>query len=151
MPLKASHVIFGVGALVLVGLLAAKRAAGFLSYYINKVGIRFEGFPIPAPILKLDVVAQNPSNELFVIRSIAGDAFIDNSKIGSVSMFQTINIPPNATATIPVEIRLSLTAVVSDLVNLIQSGSGIPKTIQLKGYVNANAVTSDLNLNYQIG
>lgn len=148
MRLKPAQILLPVAGLLVVGLLLQKKAAGALNYFINKVAIAFEGI---TPVLRLDIVIQNPSNEGFVVRSITGDITSNGSVIGNASMFQTITISPNSQTLMPVFVRLSPLAVVSDLVSLITKGSGIPQTITFKGYVNANEIVSDINMTYKIG
>lgn len=148
LAVKAAHILLPVAGIVAIGLLMTKKAAGTLTYYIKKVSLNFEGI---TPIIRLDIGIQNPSNSQFVVRSIAGDVLANNTVIGNASAFQTIVVSPNSEATLPLYIRLSALAIVSDLVSIITKGSGIPQTLSFKGYVNANDFVTDLNLSYKIG
>lgn len=145
--LKPSHLILPIVGLVAAGLLLMKKGAATLGYYIQKVGISIDGF---TPILRLDVGVQNPSNQSFTIRSIAGSVTVDGQPVGTVSMFETIVVAPVSQAIIPVYIRLSPLAIVSDLVSIITKGSGIPKTIVFNGYVNVNELVDDVQLTYKL-
>lgn len=136
-----------LAGLVAWGLLAAKRASGALNYYVSKVALSFEGV---TPVLRLDITTQNPSNHSFIIKSIAGDLLVDGQKVGNASVFQTITIPETSVQIIPVYVRLSPLAVVSDLVRIITQGSGIPKEISFKGFINVNDIVADLDLTYKI-
>ncbi len=147
LALKGSQILLPLAGLLALGLLLLKKAAGSLNYFIRGVAIAFEGI---TPVLRLDIVVQNPSNQTFVVRSITGDVSVDSSVVGNASMFQTVTIAGNAQAVLPVQVRLSPLAIVSDLVSIITKGSGIPKTIVFKGYVNANEVVNDIDLTYKI-
>lgn len=147
MKLKAAHILIPVAGLVVAGLLLSKKASGYLNYYIKKLAVSFSGF---TPLLKIDVAVQNPSNEQFVITSIAGDVKADGSVIGSGSLFQQVVIAPNSESVLPVVVRLSPLAVVSDLINIITKQSGIPMTVGFDGYVNANGFVTPIDLVYNV-
>lgn len=148
MALRTSQLLLPVAGLLVIGLLLQKKAAAALHYFIKGVAISFEGI---TPVLRIDVMVQNPSNQSFTVRSIVGSLFADGSKIGDASLFQTVTIAPNSQSVLPVQVRLSPLAIVSDLVSLIMKGSGIPKTIVFNGYVNANEMVTDVNMTYSIG
>jgi late embryogenesis abundant protein len=145
--LKPAHILIPVAGAVALGLLMTKKASGALNYFVSKVAVSFDGF---TPVLRLDIAIQNPTNSQFVVKSIAGDVLANDSVIGNASMFQTLVVPPNAQTIMPVYVRLSPLAIVSDLVSIITKGSGIPQTIKFKGYVNANDFVTDLSLSYNI-
>lgn len=148
MALKPSQLLLPVAGLLAIGLLLQKKAAAALHYFIKGVAISFEGI---TPVLRIDIMVQNPSNQSFTVRSIVGSLFVDGDKVGDASMFQTVTIAPNSQAVMPVQVRLSPLAIVSDLVSLITKGSGIPKTLTFNGYVNANEIVNDVNMTYSIG
>ena len=148
MALKPSQLLVPVAGLLVIGLLLQKKAAGALNFLIKNVAIAFEGI---TPVLRLDILVQNPSNQSFTFRSIVGGLYVDGSKVGDASMFQTITISPNSQQVLPVQVRLSALAIVSDLVSIITKGSGIPKSIRFSGYVNANEIVSAIDMTYQIG
>ena len=81
---------------------------------------------------------------------MSGSCFVSDTNIGTFAMFEQIIINPNAQALLPLIVRLSPLAIVSDLITLITRGSGIPQTIKLEGVVNANNIVSELNLSYKI-
>ena len=147
LKLKPAYILLPVAAFIAISLFAQKTAAGFLNYLIKSVAISFEGI---TPVLKIDVMVQNPSNQQFVIRSISGDALANDQVIGTFSMFQQVIISPNSQIALPVIVRLNPLAIVSDLVTLILRGSGISQVIKLKGYVNANNIVAPLELSYKV-
>ena len=146
MQLQAKHLLLPIGCLLAIGLFAQGKAAGMLSYIVKSAGLSFEGV---TPVLKLNVTVQNPSNQQFVIRSITGEATIDGDTVGNFYMFQTVAVYPNSEQIVPLYVRLNSTAIVSDLVRLIQLG-GNSLEVRMKGFINVNGFVSDLNLNYKV-
>jgi len=140
-------ILLPIAALVALGLYAQKRAAGFLNFYIQSVALAFDNF---TPVLRLNIVVQNPSNEQFIVRSLTGQVFANDQPIGNVSSFVTSYVNPNTQIVIPVYVRLNLVSIVSDLVTLIQGGGGMSQTIKIKGVVNANSIVSNIDLTYKI-
>lgn len=147
MTLKPAYILLPLAGLFALGLFAQKRASAMLTYLIDGIGFAWEG---TAPLLRLDMIVQNPSNEQFTIKSIVANAYTNGHTLGNISMFQTIVINPHSVQVLPVFVRMNLSAVVSDLIALLQKGSGNPQEITLKGYVNANGFVSPLNMTYKL-
>lgn len=141
------YVFTGIAALVATTLFAQKRAAGYLQFFVQGVAVAFDGI---TPVLKVNLAIQNPSNQRFVIKSLVAELTANGSTIGNVSSFQTVNVAPNSQMILPILIRLSLLAVAMDIVNLIQTRSGVSQQIKLKGAVNANDMLIPLELDYKI-
>lgn len=125
-----------------------KKALDQLQFLVQGVGIKFDNF---TPILKVDLMCQNVSNETFKINSIVGSLYSNNNYIGNVSNFTQISVLPSSQIIVPIEIRLSLTGIVSDLINLITTKSGITQNLVLNGYINASGIVAPLNINYKLG
>ena len=147
MTLKPAYILLPLAGLLAFDLFAQKSAAGKLSYFIHKLGLKWDG---GTPIVQIDMQVQNPSNQQFIIKSIVASAFSNGNPIGNISTFQTVVISPNSQQIVPVLVRLNAVAVVSDLLSLIQKGSGNPQELTIEGYVNANGFVSPLNLTYKI-
>lgn len=140
-------IILGIGALAAWFAIAKKNAIPLLNYYLSGLGIDFDGV---TPILNVRLNIQNVTNEQFNINSIVANVYADGVQIGNLSTFIPVTIRPNSQITLPVNIRLQLLAIVSDLVDLIQKKTGIPKTLSIKGYVNASGVVVPMEINYTI-
>lgn len=136
-----------VGLLIALGLFAQKRASGFLSYYIKSLALAFDGM---TPVVKVNLVIQNPSNEQFVVRSLVATLFANGEAVGNVSAFTTITVNPNSQQILPVYVRLNTLSIVSDIVTLFQNNSGIQMTLNLKGVVNANSIVAPIDVSYKI-
>lgn len=144
--LQAKHILLPVAGLLAIGLYAQSRAAKFLNFFIDSVAFAFDQ---AQPVLRLNIMVQNPSNEQFVIRSITGNAYLGETKAGSFSMFQTITIPPNNQQLVPLYVRLLPSGIVSEFIRMIQLG-GNPMTVRLQGFVNANGFVNELALDYKV-
>lgn len=149
MRVKPGHILVPAVALVGFWALSLARAAGTLSFYISSIDLSFSGI---TPVIRINLIVQNPSGTSFTIRSITGNLYstMETRPIGSVSMFDTIVIAANSQSILPIYVRLNAMSVVSDLLTLIQRGSGNPQSIKLDGYVNANGIVHPLDLDYKI-
>lgn len=147
MRLKPAYILLPIAGLIALGLMAQKKAAGFLNMFIDTVSIAFSGL---TPVIRVNIAIQNPSNEQFVIKSLVANLKAGEKLIGNVSSFDTIVINPNAQIIYPVFIRLGLVAIVQDIITLIQNRSGPSQTLELSGHINANGIVSPLELSYKI-
>ena len=124
-----------------------KKAIGLLNYYIHGVDIDFDGL---SPILKLDIGIQNPSNSSFQVRDFVGNLTANGNNIGTMSSFIPLEVPPASQVVYPVYVRMNPIGIVEDIINLLQSKSGISQTINLSGFVNASGVVAPISLTYKI-
>lgn len=135
------------GAAIAYYLYTQKRAISLLNYYIHGVALDFQGL---APILKIDIGIQNPSNTGFEVRDFVGNLVANGNNIGTMSAFTPLTVAPASQVIYPVYIRLNAIGIVEDIIQLIQSQSGISQTIALTGYVNASGIVAPINLTYKI-
>lgn len=124
-----------------------KKAIGLLNYYIHDIGVDFDGL---APLMKLNIAIQNPSNSSFLVRDFVGNISANGYNIGTVSSFTPLSVPAASQVYYPVIVRLNLIGVVTDIINLIQQRSGISQEIILNGYVNASGIVAPVYLKYKI-
>lgn len=146
--MKAKDILIPAGLIIAWFVFAQRKALNLLSFLITKIKLSFEGI---TPILNVNLVIQNPSNEKYTINSFVGNLQSGTEIIGNVSSFVPTVILPNSQTTYPLTIRLSLIGVVSDLIALIQQGSGISQTLILNGYLNASGIVAPVNISYKIG
>ena len=146
--MNKSTVLLGIAAVAAWFLYTQKKAIGMLSYSIQSVGLNFDGL---TPILRLNILVQNVSQEAFVINAFVGNLVSNGDTIGTMSLFGQYAVPAASQSILPIDVRLSLIGVVSDIVNVIQKGSGIAQNVSLTGYVNASGVVAPVNLTYKIG
>lgn len=140
-----------IGIIILAGFGLAfynqQRSAGFLEYVVKNVGLSFPG---ATPILNVEIGIQNPSNTSFVVSAIAGTLYANGEPLSNISSFAEVNIPAKTQAIYPLDFRLSLLGIVSDIVKIFSSG-GIAQQLEFKGTVNANGAAFPINLKFQIG
>lgn len=123
------------------------RSAGFLEYIVKRVQLNWSGL---SPILTVNIGIQNPSNTSFVVSGLAGTLYANGEPISNVSSFAEVSIPAKTEAVYPLDCRLSLIGVASDIVKIF-SGGGIAQTLKFDGTVNANGVALPITLNFTIG
>lgn len=146
--MKAKDILIPAAALVAWLVLAQKKALNLLNYIIQGVGLSWEGI---TPILNITLLIQNVSNENYTINSFVGNLYSGSTLIGNVSSFTPTQVLPSSQTLYNLKIRLSLIGVVSDLVALINQGSGIAQNLTLNGYVNASGIVAPVIITYKIG
>ncbi len=135
-------------ALIGYNLIAKAKASDTLNYYpAGLPRIRFEG---ATPVLTIGLAAQNVSNQRFTIRSIAANVSANGFLVGNVSYWLPQVIEPRSQSVLTLDIRLSLLAVVNDIINAVQTGE-ISQEITLKGWVNVDGFQSPLEMKYKLG
>lgn len=137
-----------IAAIAGYALLAKKSASGSLVFYPASVrNIKFQG---STPIMTVGLVIQNPTNQKFVVKSLAGNLFANNYLVGNLSSFQTTEILPNSEVILYVEIRLSLISIVNDIIRAFQFGN-FSQDLLLKATANVDNYPVPLTLNYKVG
>jgi hypothetical protein len=129
-------------------LMQQKKALDILNYYIASVGLTFDGVQ---PILTLHIGVQNVSNASFTINSFVGNLTANDKTLGTASSFIPILIGASSQTTFPVQIRLNLIGITSDIIAILNGQSGLQQTIKLQGYVNASGLVAPVELTYKIG
>lgn len=133
----AKPIFIGLSAFLLYSLVSKARAAGSLNFYPDKIAdIDVDGF---SPVITAFVRVQNTSNQSLVLRSIAGNVYTNGNLIGNISNFQSVQIPANAEALIPLYLRLSWLNVVNDIIKAFQGGSA-KATIDVDTTVNIDGL-----------
>ena len=138
--------IIGAAALA-YWYLTKKKAIGFLNYYIQGIGLTFDGF---TPIMKLNIGIQNPSNTSFTVKDFVGNLSCNGNNIGTMSSFTPMEIPAASQIIYPLFIRMNLIGIVSDIIALLENQSGIEQDIELTGFVNASGIVAPIDLKYKI-
>lgn len=123
------------------------RSAGFLNFYLKNAELKFSGI---TPILTLGLAIQNPSNSSFTIKSVVGNLYSNSYLIGNVSAYGEKIVAPASEQIYPLEVRLSLIGVVSDLVKVF-TGGGIAQQVEFDGAINVDNLTQPLDFKYTIG
>jgi LEA14-like dessication related protein len=141
--------IIGLSFLALLGLyfFNQQRDAGYLEYVVKRVDLNWAG---ASPIFTVSLGIQNPSNTTFTVESIAGTLYSNGDPLGNISAFDKIVIPPNDETVYPLNFRLSLIGVASDIIKIF-TGGGTSQQIEFDGVVNANGIAVPLKFKYVIG
>jgi hypothetical protein len=151
-PLRSSMnttTILGLSALAAIGLyfVRLKGTVSNLNFYVYGAGLTFDGI---VPVLHLDVAIQNPDENSFVIKSIAGQLSSNGYPIGNVSAFTQATVPPLGQIVYPIYIRLSLISIVSDIVHVF-TGGGVQQKVEFNGTTRIDNLTAPLSFEYTIG
>lgn len=145
--MRLTPIIIATGAAIAIMAMVKSKSAQSLNYIFQGIRAAWQG---SAPVLSLQIGVQNPTNQSFLIKSIVGSLYSAGTPIGNVSSFTPVNIAANNVTTIPVNIRLSLIGIATDLFNLIKNGNGQAHEIEFSGYVNADNISVPLKLTYKV-
>lgn len=135
------------GVAVAAAAFFTHRAVAMLNFALKGVAFRWEG---AAPVLRFKVSVQNVSNESFQVKSVVGTLRANGFVVGNVSTFTPVVVPPASAAEMEIDVRMSLIGVVSDIVNVIEQGSGPSQELEFTGNVNASGIVQPLELKYKI-
>lgn len=136
--------VLGIGAYY---YLTQTKAISLLTYVIQGVQLSFQGIN---PVLRVNIGIQNVSNSSFTINSFVGNISSGGQNLGNLSSFAVMQIPAASQVSYPVDIRLNLIGAASDIISLINQGSGNPIKITFNGFVNANNIVAPVTMDYTI-
>jgi hypothetical protein len=141
-------VALGLGGIVLYTLFAKASAVGTLNFYPASVkNIHFDG---PTPVMRVGLAVQNTSNQKFVLRSLAGSLYSNNTLCGNAAFFTEQTILPNSQIILNIDIRLSFLGVVNEIIQAFQYNN-FKKELEFEGYVNIDNYQVPLNIKYTVG
>jgi hypothetical protein len=141
-------ILLGLAGIVGYELLAKTQALGTVNFFPGKLhSLSFDG---ATPIVTVQLLAQNTSNKLFTMQSIAGNVYTDNYLVGNVSNFTAVQIAPNTQTAIPIKIRLSLLAVVNEIIAAIQTGN-FSKTLYVDAHANIDGLQVPIKETFKVG
>lgn len=151
--MNATPIVLGLGAYLAIKLFAKKAAADKLSYFVQKVSLRFSGI---TPVLEIIIGVQNPTNTTINLGSIAGDLYINDNYVANIFSYQLVPIAARSATLYPISARLSLSGLIGegkDIVEAISTGQYntlLNQSLKFKGYVNAEGVTMPLQFSYKV-
>lgn len=141
--MKLPTLLLAVAAFIGLVAFTKKKAADLLNFNFAGIDAHFDGI---TPVITVNVAVQNPTNEAFHVRAITGNLTANNYDIGTVSNFNAATIPPASQVIYPLDIRVSLFGIVSDLWNAIK-GNGLQQKIKFDGIANVDGVSIPLIIN----
>lgn len=97
--------------------------------------------------LKVAIIISNPTSDKIIVRSVVGELYINNKKIGNVESFATTEILPNNKTTLYVEVRLMALQLVETYKNLLEQ-KGFKIEVGLTGSININNKLVPFRVNY---
>lgn len=137
-------IIAAVGAgIIVLNKLQTGSAASNLKYVFDKIDVKFMVLNIQ---ISVDIKVQNPSSSSFIIKSFAGDLFVNDYYIGNVSNFTATEIQGNSETIYRVAIQVSTLALPGAILSILQNFTGI--TAKLSGTINVDNLAVPINLRY---
>jgi hypothetical protein len=141
-------VLLGGAALIAYNIFIKGKALGSINFLPGQIkSFSFDG---ATPVLTVGIVAQNTSNQKFVIRSIAGSVTADSYYVGSVSYFNSVDVLPNSQVQVFVNIRFAAIGIVQDIINAFQTNDYTQEVI-FKGYANVDNFQVPIENKYKVG
>jgi hypothetical protein len=149
--LKVIPTLLIVGGAALLLTKAAKAGvATRLNMFIGKIDIACSGFLCTAPIVTLNLIVQNPTEDQLTIRSLAAKFFVNAQYVGDIFFFNNLPLVPMAETPFPVEARISAASVLSQVVSIIKGEQGIAAEMRMTGTCNVEGVNVPVDLQYKI-
>lgn len=136
--------LIGAGV-ILLSRLGTAGAADRLKFVFQKISAEFkDALSIQ---INVDIVIQNPTSTSFIIKSFAGDLFVNDYYIGNVSNFTATQIKGNTQTTYRVAIQVSTLSLPAPVISILQNFTGL--TAKLDGTINVDDLGVPLTLEYK--
>lgn len=91
---------------------------------------------------------QNPNSENIVIRSVVGDFFINNRKVGNVSSFVMTNVAPNNETYFTVAVNVKFVNLLAVWYKYVEKTTAI--NTRFVGTININNKPFPVNVSYRV-
>lgn len=145
---NALKLLLAAGAIVAFSAFQKVNASGSLNFYPASINqITFDGM---TPVANIGLAIQNPSNQQFVIHSIAGNVYANDYLIGNVSSYINQTIKANSQAVYNLNIRFSILGIVNDIIRSFENKSGINQILELQANINVDNFTIPLKVKYKV-
>jgi len=129
--------LFGVVGLFVYSLFAKAQAGKKLNVMFRTLRI-LKPSGLSLPTIQAIFSLQNPSSQQIILKSIVGDLYLNNKHLSNVSDFKQITIPANNEIDLPINIKIGLLDVLSNIKNLINSKKKF--AVSFEGNVNAENI-----------
>lgn len=114
---------------------------------LTSVRVQLKDISIKGGRIVIQVNVQNPTSSPVVVRSIVGDLYFNDIRVGNVQSFQVMNLHPNSEGSLVADIALKIPDVMTTVANAISQRSGVVFTFN--GHINVNNDTIPLTINYR--
>jgi LEA14-like dessication related protein len=139
----AVGVVAVVAAGALQSLQTSRRQLQARTIRIRAGRIRFEGNRLIVPL-----IVSNPNSETVVVRSVVGEAWLNDNKVANVEMFKEVPIKANDKTTIDLNMRLMALQLVDTVLDMMNKKLAV--NIGFTGSVNVDNRVTPVSLNYKI-
>lgn len=129
--------LFGVVGLFVYSLIAKAQAGKKLNVMFRTLRI-LKPSGLNLPTIQAIFSLQNPSSQQIILKSIVGDLYLNGKHLSNVSDFKQITIPANNEIDLPINIKIGLFDVLSNIKNLINSKKKF--AVSFEGNVNAENI-----------
>jgi hypothetical protein len=136
----------GVAAVYVLSKLSFAGNASRLNYTISGISLGMSGLN---PVISLNLVIQNPTNQIFNVAAIVANVSLNGEAIGNVAGFTPVSIPAASQANVPLTVTVSGLSLISDVVGILNGSSGVSALLHVTGTVNANSTLLPIDVQYQ--
>lgn len=133
-------------ALYVLSKLSFAGNAARLNYTVSGMGLSMSGLN---PVMSINLVVQNPTNQIFNVAALVANVSLNGQPIGNVAGFQPVSIPATSQANVPLTVTISGLSLVSDVVNILNGSAGVTALLHITGTVNANSTLLPIDVQYQ--
>lgn len=145
--MKIPNWLIVAGGAFAVLYFAAKKFVDEITFTINSINISFRSL---TPVLNLGVLIKNNSFIQLNLSGLSGIVYYGDTVLGNYISTDNIQIKPNEIKQYNIQVDLSLTSTVSELISLIQKGGVSLKPLIFTGSVMVNGVSIPFTTNYSL-
>lgn len=148
--MKAEYIPIGLLGLFLIGAFTHVQDVAAQNKYMAGIRLQIVNVTINKDnSISIVFRFQNPNSKPITIRSIVGDFFVNNRKIGNVGTFQEKILNGNAETLYTVNIRVKTIALIYYITDLFKMRNPAVNTT-FKGTININNSAIPVLVNYVI-
>ena len=139
----AVGVVAVVAASALQSLQTSRRQLQARTIRVRPGRLRFEGNRLIVPL-----IISNPNSETVIVRSVVGEAWLNDNKVANVEMFKEVPIKANDKTTIDLNMRLMALQLVDTVLDMMNKKLSVQ--IGFTGSVNIDNRVTPIALNYKV-
>ena len=126
--------LLAVGGLFAFSLIRKAQAGKNLQVIFRTLRV-LKPTGIALPTIQAIFTIQNPSSQQITINSLVGELLLNGKLLSNLSNFEKIIVPGNNQVDLPINIRIGLIDVISNVISLLKQKGKV--TAQFEGNVNA--------------
>ena len=121
-----------------------------LNIVVKNFNVSCGGFLCTSPELTVNLLLQNPTDQVINLRSIIANIFVNGQYIGNANALNVKAIAANSQDVYPLTVDLQITTILGEALAILQGDKNIQAVLELKGTVNVEGINYPLNLKFKV-